>query len=89
MKQLLRLQLNALGETARLPKHRGVAAVGSGQESGLARSVGISVAFGEGSSLALALLLDLSGSGRTQAGRCQRLPVGGGIPRSLQILRAS
>ena len=52
---------SSLAEATGLPNRLGVAAVGAGRKPGLARSVGISVALGDSSSPALALLLDRSG----------------------------
>ena len=58
----LRSSTSGLGEIARLPNRPGLAAVGTGRKPGILRSVGVSVAFGERSSLALALVLDQRGS---------------------------
>ena len=64
----VRSSTSSLAEATGLPNRPGVTAVGAGRKPGLARSVGISVALGDSSSPALALLLDHPGSERTALG---------------------
>ncbi len=60
-----RSSTRGLAETSRLPDRPGVAALSVGRKPGPARSVEISVALGDSSSLALALLLDQGNSQAT------------------------
>ena len=68
----LRSSTSSLAEATGLPNRPGVAAAGAGRKPGLARSVGISVALGDSSIPALALLLDLRRSGSSPWWRVDR-----------------